>query len=67
MNTHWNEDCWISCMGFIMSYAQREYNFVQTPIKNMINLVDLISQEETTGDLTWKMKQERSHRVALAT
>jgi hypothetical protein len=40
MNTSWNRGV-ESPVGFIMSYAQREYNSIRTHIKDMTNFVNL--------------------------
>ena len=40
MNTGWNRTV-ESPAELIMSYALRKYNFIQTHIKDMINLVNL--------------------------
>ena len=42
MNTSWNRGV-ESPAGFIVSYAQREYNSIRTHIKGMINVVNPIA------------------------
>ena len=62
MNT--NQDSNVESTAEDMSYALRKYNFIQTRIKNMTNLVNLrliVNCGETAGDSTkdgWRVSAE---------
>ena len=48
---------------FIMSYALREYNFIHTHIKNMINLVTIVN--DAAGDSAYVQAMPHMYPLSL--